>query len=205
MNTVIKPTLLAGLGILSLGATFGGMNADAAELRTNANIRMEKAQEINQDRRYIEGHYEVRTEQVLVSPERKEYRTIPAVTETRYPKYGPPMTVVVRPATTSEICIPAQYKTVETRVWVPGYYVNNHSGFQDRDHDGRNDRFEDDKGRIHDGPAFPDRDHDGRNDRFEDDKGRIHDGPATGRNSHVEGQIDTGKKGTFDFVFNWFK
>jgi hypothetical protein len=181
MNTVIKPALLAGLGILSLSAM---TEANAADLRVNANVRMERAQDIKTDGRWIPAHYETRSEQVLVSPERKEIRVIPAVTETRRDYYGKPYTVLVTPERREEICIPAQYRTVETKVWVPAQYVGGNNGrgpgFQDRDHDGRNDRFEDDKGHKHDGPAFPDRDQDGRNDRYEDDKGRVPDRKPAG-------------------------
>jgi hypothetical protein len=44
--------------------------------------------------------------------------------------------------------------------------------YRDRDHDGRNDRFENDRGRVSDStrPRY-DRDRDGRVDRYEDDRG----------------------------------
>ncbi len=52
----------------------------------------------------------------------------------------------------------------------PGYNDN----YRDRDRDGRNDRYEDDRGRDSDRYA-PDRDRDGRDDRYEDDQGRDRD------------------------------
>ena len=60
------------------------------------------------------------------------------------------------------------------RGWVPYTYDQNAYGYFDRDLDGRDDRFEDDRGRDQDRFAY-DRDRDGRDDRYEDDRGRDHD------------------------------
>ena len=60
------------------------------------------------------------------------------------------------------------------RGWVPYVYDQNAYGYFDRDRDGRDDRYEDDRGRRSDRLAY-DRDRDGRDDRYEDDRGRDHD------------------------------
>jgi hypothetical protein len=60
------------------------------------------------------------------------------------------------------------------RGWTPYVYDQNAYGYFDRDRDGRDDRFEDDRGRDRDRLAY-DRDRDGRDDRYEDDRGLRHD------------------------------
>ena len=60
------------------------------------------------------------------------------------------------------------------RGWTPYVYDQNAYGYFDRDRDGRDDRYEDDRGRDHDRYAY-DRDRDGRDDRYEDDRGTRHD------------------------------
>jgi Ni/Co efflux regulator RcnB len=49
-------------------------------------------------------------------------------------------------------------------------------GYRDRDRDGRNDYYEDDRGTRSDRGYYRDRDRDGRNDYYEDDRGTRHDG-----------------------------
>ena len=60
------------------------------------------------------------------------------------------------------------------RGWMPYTYDQNAYGYYDRDRDGRDDRYEDDRGRDQDRFAY-DRDRDGRDDRYEDDRGRDRD------------------------------
>lgn len=67
--------------------------------------------------------------------------------------------------------------------------AQSYGGYRDRDHDGRNDRYENDRGYRHDGGRYRDRDRDCRNDRYEDDRGYRHDrgrgcGYAYGQRRH---------------------
>ena len=66
-----------------------------------------------------EGHYESRTQRVLVSPERRERQWVDAVYETRYYN-GRPQTVLVSQAGWREFVVPAQFEDRIVQVWVPG-------------------------------------------------------------------------------------
>lgn len=66
-----------------------------------------------------EGHYESRTQRVLVLPERRERQWVDAVYETRYFN-GRPQTVCVAQAGWREFVVPAQYEDRIVQVWVPG-------------------------------------------------------------------------------------
>lgn len=107
------------------------------------------------DSRYwVSGHYETRTEQVLVEPahyetqtqyvqvepERIEIRQVPAVTRTLQDKDGKSHTVIVQPARTEkvvippkfeerqvEVLVPDRYEANEIRTWIPGYWVSSPS------------------------------------------------------------------------------
>ncbi len=68
------------------------------------------------------AHYELQTQQVQVEPERYEIRQIPAVEETRHDEKGNAYKVVVSPARTETIRIPAKYQEVQVKVWVPDRY-----------------------------------------------------------------------------------
>jgi len=68
------------------------------------------------------GHYELQTQQVQVEPERYEIRQIPAVEETRHDDKGKAYKVVVQPARTETIRIPAKYEQRQVKVWVPNRY-----------------------------------------------------------------------------------
>jgi len=64
----------------------------------------------------------LQTQQVQVEPERYEIRQIPAVEETRHDDEGKAYKVVVEPARTETIRIPAKYEQIEVKVWVPDRY-----------------------------------------------------------------------------------
>ena len=68
------------------------------------------------------GHYEMQSQYVQIEPERHEIRQIPAVEETRHDEKGKAYQVVVKPARTETILIPATYKQIEVKVWVPARY-----------------------------------------------------------------------------------
>ncbi|MCK4850366.1 MAG: hypothetical protein KAT11_03390 [Phycisphaerae bacterium] len=68
------------------------------------------------------GHYELQTQQVQIEPERYEIRQVPAVEETRYDDKGKAYKVVVQPARTETIRIPAKYEQRQIKVWVPDRY-----------------------------------------------------------------------------------
>ncbi len=68
------------------------------------------------------AHYELQTQQVQVEPERYEIRQIPAVEETRHDEKGNAYKVVVSPARTETIRIPAKYQEVQVKVWIPDRY-----------------------------------------------------------------------------------
>ncbi len=102
-------------------------------------------------RRWVPGHYQVRTEQVLVEPGHYEWheqsvpvqpghyemRCIPAVEKILRDSRGRPRKVVTRPACTKKVWVPARYEmrkvkvyvppryeTRQVRVWVPGHWVS---------------------------------------------------------------------------------
>ncbi len=68
------------------------------------------------------GHYELQTQQVQIEPERYEIRQIPAVEQTRHDDEGKAYKVVVEPARTETIRIPAKYEQHQVKVWVPNRY-----------------------------------------------------------------------------------
>jgi hypothetical protein len=72
---------------------------------------------------YISGYYETRTETILVEPERIEKVYVEPVYDTRYTADGKPVVVKVADGYYREIVIPAKYTTIQTRVFVPGYWA----------------------------------------------------------------------------------
>ena len=76
------------------------------------------------DRQWVEGHYEVRFDSVMVSPAHYEKIETPAQFETRVDETGKLVTVEVAPATCQKVFVPAQYESREVRVWVPGYWAD---------------------------------------------------------------------------------
>ena len=102
-------------------------------------------------RRWVPGHNQTRTEQVLVEPGHHEWHEqsvlvepghyemhhIPAVEKIIRDSRGRAHKVVTRPACTEKVWVPAQYEmrqvkiyvparyeTRQVRVWVPGYWVS---------------------------------------------------------------------------------
>jgi hypothetical protein len=73
---------------------------------------------------YVPGHYETRTDTVLVAPERIEKRWVAPVFETRYNADGTPYTVKVCDGYWTTVNLPARYETRVVQVWVPGYYAS---------------------------------------------------------------------------------
>ncbi len=68
------------------------------------------------------GHYEIRTEQVLVEAGHWETRYIPAVEQTVRDSRGRYLTVVIAPARTEQYWCPPRYETRSIKVWVPARY-----------------------------------------------------------------------------------
>ena len=68
------------------------------------------------------GHYEIRTEQVLVEAGHWETRYIPAVLRTVYDSEGRRYTMVITPARTERYWCPPRYETRSIKVWVPARY-----------------------------------------------------------------------------------
>jgi len=66
------------------------------------------------------GHFETRTQQVLVEPARTDRRLVPAQFETRRDRHGHLVRVEVRPAHWETYTVPARYETREVKVWVEG-------------------------------------------------------------------------------------
>ncbi|MCW8132834.1 MAG: hypothetical protein KIS92_20980 [Planctomycetota bacterium] len=66
------------------------------------------------------GHFETRTQQVLVEPARTERVWVPAQVETRRLPNGRVVNVTVREAHYETVTVPAKYETRETKVWVNG-------------------------------------------------------------------------------------
>lgn len=66
------------------------------------------------------GHYETRTETVLVEAARCERRWVPAVYETRCDRWGRHYSVLVSAAHFETVQLPARYETRQMQVWVAG-------------------------------------------------------------------------------------
>jgi len=73
-------------------------------------------------REWVPGHYETRSEQVLVSPAHYERQYVAPVYETRY-EHRRAYSVCVRPGYWTEVYVPAQYETRYTQVFSAGYYM----------------------------------------------------------------------------------
>jgi hypothetical protein len=72
--------------------------------------------------RYIPGHYETRTEDVLVEPAHEERQWVPPVYQERFEHGRHCRLVVVREGYYECIRVPARYECRTVRVWVPGHY-----------------------------------------------------------------------------------
>ena len=83
------------------------------------------------------GHYEWRKQRVLVEPGHYETRTLPAAEKIRRNSRPKAQKVVVKPARTKKVWVPARYEmrkvkvyvppryeTRRIRVWVPGHWVS---------------------------------------------------------------------------------
>ena len=68
------------------------------------------------------GHYEMQTQHVMVAPERHEIHQIPAVEETRHDEQGKAYKVILSPARTQTVVIPAKYEQIQVKVWPPNRY-----------------------------------------------------------------------------------
>lgn len=110
---------------------------------------------------WVPGFYETRTEQVLVSPERHEKVWVEPVYRTEKHRDHVHQELVAA-GYFKDVCIPAQYQTVQRQVFVPGYYKevvvaptypnptfqvavggndhHDHGNWDRNDRDGRNDR-----------------------------------------------------------------
>lgn len=69
-----------------------------------------------------QGHYEWEVQNVEVEPAHFETCRIPAVQETRYDADGKPYQVILEPARTEKIWVPARYEQRRDRVWIPDRY-----------------------------------------------------------------------------------
>ena len=87
-------------------------------------------------RRWVPGHYQTRTERVLVEPGHHQWRQervliepghyetnqTPALRETLYDSRGHAHSVVVKPGRTTKVWIPARYEIRKVKVYVPPRY-----------------------------------------------------------------------------------
>jgi hypothetical protein len=69
------------------------------------------------------GYYEMRTETVLVTPERIERQWIEPVFVIKYDQTGKPYRIKISEGYYREIVIPARYETRIVQVWVPATIV----------------------------------------------------------------------------------
>ena len=68
------------------------------------------------------GHYENRTQHILVSPEHREKRWVEPVYQTVNTR-GYAETVMVSPGCWQNVCVPARYEDRVVQVWVPDTVV----------------------------------------------------------------------------------
>lgn len=66
----------------------------------------------------ISGHYEIRTETYLISPERLEKRYVPPITETKIID-NKAYIFTIREGYYEDVLVPAQYGVRTYQVWVP--------------------------------------------------------------------------------------
>lgn len=76
---------------------------------------------------YVPGHYEARSQTVMVESEHYEDRWVPASFKTILLNDGTQMTVKLADGYWTKVFVPARYETQIVQVWVPGYYVENSS------------------------------------------------------------------------------
>jgi hypothetical protein len=74
------------------------------------------------ERRYVPGHYESRTETVLVQPAHYERISVAPVYETRYDRWRRPYTVCIREGGYRDVYVPARYENRVVSAWAPGYW-----------------------------------------------------------------------------------
>jgi Ni/Co efflux regulator RcnB len=74
-------------------------------------------------RTWVPGHYEERTERVLVEAGHYENHYIPAVYERRTDRRGRSFTVLVQPERTERVWVPERYEMRTVRYWIEGYWV----------------------------------------------------------------------------------
>jgi len=74
------------------------------------------------ERRWIEGHYVTRVENVVVEPQRATREWVPEVRSTFRDANGAPYTIVTTAGYYRESVIPARVERREVQVFVPGYY-----------------------------------------------------------------------------------
>ena len=135
MNTIMKPAIWTAFTMLSLSAGVTGTSANAFEHGYRSweppvsyepvyepVVYSSNRTENIIERKWVEGHYEIKCETILVAPEHREVRVIPPVLETRRDYFGHSYTVMITPERREEICVPAKYEKVENRVWIPGYF-----------------------------------------------------------------------------------
>ena len=113
MKNLMKPALWMGLGVLTLGAGLGGMNA----VQAKEPLKMELGVEHNT----ANGHYETRIERVLVGGQTED-RYVPPVYETRTDANGQPFQYMAQAGRTERVVVPAHWENVERQVYVEDYY-----------------------------------------------------------------------------------
>ena len=74
------------------------------------------------ERQFVPGHYESRTETVLVEAAHYERVYVAPIYETRYDRWRRPYTVCVRNGYYNDVYVPARYGNRVVSVWVPGYW-----------------------------------------------------------------------------------
>ena len=104
---ITKLVLGLGLGFMALG--FAGTGTAQAEDHVGIGVGIGG---------HKNGHYEDRSEQVMVQPAGEERRVIPAQYETITHRSGREEQRLVSPERVEIVVIPARYETRVTQVWV---------------------------------------------------------------------------------------
>ena len=117
MKTGIKAL---GLGIGFMALVFTASSTIKAEEGVGVGVHIGGG---HSDR----GHYEERTENVLVAPARVEHRLIPASFQNQVQADGTTVQVQVSPAHYEDVTVPEVYEARTTKVWVedrePGLHL----------------------------------------------------------------------------------
>ena len=116
-----KLSMMTGALILTGAAAFSSRSEASERVFVGVNAGQPAYYAPVVERQYVPGHYELRTETVVVEPERRVHEWIAPQTTSQTDARGYVYTVT-NPGHYRDVRLPARYETREVQVWVAGYY-----------------------------------------------------------------------------------